>query len=142
MNALIKFQITDNGFNTDRHLSTGRIYIGKSTLSDRLDKWFMDNKIFMLNFKCKTWNKMIRYVTKIESESIKKALNLNSNATVTYSRKAGCSCGCSPGYIVKNDCFNKKIWINFEYDITEFENMIPKFDQMLKKEIEANGENN
>jgi hypothetical protein len=38
---------------------------------------------------------------------------LPSDAIVTWSQKAGCSCGCSPGFIVKNDT-SKEIFIDIE----------------------------
>ena len=136
-----KFEIKNNRYNdSGRYQISGRVY-SNSNLSDRLDKWFTDN-IFMLDFKCKTWNKLRNIVTKIESKSILEGLDMTSNkdASVKYSRKAGCSCGCSPGYVIKNEYrySNRNLHVNMEYDITEFEKMIPKFDQLLKKEIEAN----
>lgn len=33
---------------------------------------------------------------------------------VHWSQKAGCNCGCSPGFIVKNSNFHQDLWIEVE----------------------------
>jgi hypothetical protein len=41
------------------------------------------------------------------------ALDLPNLGKLRYSRKAGCSCGCSPGFIAES-CVPKAIWVKVE----------------------------
>ena len=62
-----------------------------------LDQWFDDWKIHELSKKSEAWSKAKRIGNKYVYKAIKSLVPCKS---VVYSRNAGCSCGCSPGYIV------------------------------------------
>ena len=62
-----------------------------------IDAWFEKNEIYKLTFKCKTWSKAKRLANKYVYKQLKELVPCKS---ILYSRTAGCSCGCSPGYFV------------------------------------------
>jgi hypothetical protein len=76
--------------------------------ADILDQWFSDQKISELNFRCKAWNSLVASANKISApaiaahliqECVTLGLQKPEGLKLTYSRKAGCRCGCSPGYV-------------------------------------------
>lgn len=84
--------------NPDRLTSKNVVYV-ESPLDRIVDRWFTSNDIMNLMFKCKTWDKVKRIATKAHISALQE---LFPDATsIRYSRKAGCRCGCSPGYLVK-----------------------------------------
>ena len=62
-----------------------------------LDQWFSDWKIYELSKKSEAWSKATRIGNTYIYRAIKKLVPCKS---VIYNRNAGCSCGCSPGYII------------------------------------------
>lgn len=62
-----------------------------------IDTWFDKNDIRSLEFKCKTWAKAKRLAHKYIYKQLKELVPCKS---ILYSRNAGCSCGCSPGFFV------------------------------------------
>jgi hypothetical protein len=123
----------DNGFN---------VY-ADSNLSEVIDEFFNSKKIYSLPFKCRTWTKLKNFVNKVEEVSLKKSLSLEDSAVVKYSHKAGCSCGCSPGFRVRktrtalNEFRNHDVWVKLEYDLAPIKSVLPAFESMLAKEIDA-----
>ena len=127
-----------------------------SQLSELVDKWFSDNSIYGLKFKCKTWNKLTKVVNKIESAAIKELLDDPGTKNVSWSAKCGCSCGCSPGFVAtfmapasmgSNECkwsikeWADTIWVTMEETPEEREQVIEAMkvaDAELEKEIENN----
>jgi len=69
--------------------------------------------IFNLNFKSKVWGRVCRAASKANIVSL---LQLFPNATsIKFSAKAGCKCGCSPGYIMMHDnTWGKNYWVNIQ----------------------------
>ena len=64
----------------------------------------------------KAWKKYNRELVKMMKEVAEKANLTNESGQplkLNYSRKAGCSCGCSPGFIAEND-YNRDIWVTNE----------------------------
>ena len=106
------------------------------------DKFFTENEIYKLNFKCKTWAAVCKVTTKLCVEALKTVLP--KGCIVKYARNAGCSCGCSPGYNVTNighsDLYNTNLHVEVTVDTTEFEAMMPLFKVKLDKEIKLNNE--
>ena len=43
-----------------------------------------------------------------------KALNLPASTSVRWSQKAGCSCGCSPGFIVSDNEGHREVFVTIE----------------------------
>lgn len=81
---------------------------------DITSEWFDENKIGSLKFKCRSWNAVARAGTKISERLmvpvIAKEFGLKPEEfTLRFSRTAGCSCGCSPGYVGKLVAHNPKL---------------------------------
>jgi hypothetical protein len=117
--------------------NSSRAYVDSNATKFIDEEFFAKNKIYMHNFKCKAWAAIGREAHKLniaEMETI-----LGNKAEIVYSHKAGCSCGCSPGYKVSNidnaEYRGKDIWFEIEVDITALKAMLPKFEAKLKKEI-------
>ena len=111
-----------------------------SNATDCIDKFFEEKKIYSLDFKCKTWTKMGTAAHKINVAALKTIFG--ESAEIRYSRKAGCSCGCSPGYIVnkipatQQELRGKDVWIDIKSSrVSEIEAKLPLFAKMLKDEI-------
>lgn len=131
---------TRNNTSKDRGYAAGRniVYV-KSPLDNVADEFFTKHKIYNLNFKCLTWNKACRIVTQQHTVALKQ---LFPDATsVKFSAKAGCSCGCSPGYIVRTENKNPGCdhWVNMEATPGEIERAtthINSLSEMLECEIQ------
>lgn len=100
---------------TERRAKAGRslVYV-ESPFDEIADQFATQYKIWNLPFKCKTWSKICREATKINIQAFKE---LFPDATsIKFSVKAGCRCGCSPGYIVKtNSAVNgTNNWVTIE----------------------------
>lgn len=126
----------------ERYISSGCNCFVESNATKIADKFFYDNNIFQLDFKCKTWGKICRLVDKLNVEALK--IIFPGQCTIKFSHKTGCSCGCSPGYKVRkapsnNFTYNNKdVWVDVCVDTSKLEQMLPKFKQMLEEEISAN----
>jgi hypothetical protein len=76
-----------------------------SPLADLIDKeFFRKHRIWDLEFKCAAWAAVARTATaEIIAEAspvLAARFSIPQEAlTLAFSRKAGCSCGCSPGYV-------------------------------------------
>jgi len=123
-----------------RYISDGFNVFTSSNLSDTIDKFFTENKIYSLPFKCRTWTKLKNFVSKVEEAALKNGFSLESSAVVKYSHKTGCSCGCSPGFRVRKTAnfHNHDVFVKLDYDISSLEAALPAFKKMLKDEISAN----
>ena len=77
------------------------VYIDDTKLHKIADKWFNDNELYSLQVKSKAWNKIVRYLNSVLEPKIAKHFGV-APAECKYSRKVGCSCGCSPGFRIKN----------------------------------------
>lgn len=100
---------------SDRRAKAGRnlVYI-KSPFDDIADEFASAHGVWNLPFKSKTWSKICREATKINIQAFK---HLFPDAvSIKFSAKAGCRCGCSPGYIVKTDSYLKGTnnWVTIE----------------------------
>jgi hypothetical protein len=97
-----------------------------------------------LDFKCKAWSKLKNAANKLNIAAIRSIVGFNCD--ITFSTYAGCStCPCSPGFRVRkcvggNHRVNCDVWMNIEVDASELVAMLPKYTEMLKKEIELNSE--
>ena len=71
--------------------------------------------IYSLPYKSKTWSALCREVSKITSKLLRDQIFVGATS-VTFSAKAGCTCGCSPGYIVKKDDYalGQNHWVDIE----------------------------
>lgn len=137
--------VTDKRFRVKkRYISAGCNCYVESNATKIADKFFYDNEIFRLDFKCKTWDKIKRIVDKLNIEALK--IIFPEQCTIRFSHKTGCSCGCSPGYRVRNVASNNfaynnsDVWVTVDVNTSKLESMLPKFKQMLEEEISANTE--
>lgn len=100
---------------SDRRARPGRniVYV-KSPFDDIADKFAFAHGIWNLPFKSKTWSSICRETNKINARALKE---LFPEATsIKFSAKAGCTCGCSPGFIVKTESYLKGTnnWVTIE----------------------------
>jgi len=121
-----------------------RVYLNYGEVHEMLDEWFYDNNIAALAVKSKAWNKIKRAINKLATSRISSTLNVNCS-DIRFSQKCGCSCGCSPGYIVKNvkdvyRCTN--IWCTLKLDDVEIKDLqsllqSKEITDLLLRDIEA-----
>jgi len=119
MNALITKSRTRNN-NVGRSI----VYV-ESPLNDIADKFASEHGIYHLQFKSKTWTKICREVSKATALTLEKLFP--HAESIKFSAKAGCKCGCSPGYVVKHNEINTDHWVN----ITATEDEKETFSQMM-----------
>ena len=118
----------------------GRFYV-ESNLGDLPDAWFARHDLWSVKFPSKTWKRILRRVNRTINRTI-----LDNEPTVTkcsYSRKAGCRCGCSPGYIVKHGYFGKSVHVKITYPdstLDEFREFLVKMNVAFEKEVIAHAE--
>ena len=107
-----------------------------------ISDWFDKNKIGRLEFKCNAWSKAKRLAHKYIYKQLKELVPCKS---ILYSRNAGCSCGCSPGFFVNEPELEEhkgvSIWVNdMVINDEERHKILRKLEQLtkeLKEEIEA-----
>ena len=59
----------------------------------------------MENFLEGRYNRPVDFYRKEVLPTIKKLFNIDRNTEISWSQKAGCSCPCSPGFIIKDHKF-------------------------------------
>jgi hypothetical protein len=126
----------------ERFIADGFNVYRESNLTKAIDKFFSDNEIYALGFKCKTWSRLGNKVTRIEAEAIRSLLKLPDTVEIKWSAKAGCSCGCSPGFKVRkaknSKLENCDVFITLKFDdLSEIRKDITKAKEDLKKEIKS-----
>jgi hypothetical protein len=98
-----------------RRRSPGRniVYVS-SPFDDIADEFATKNGIWNLPFKCKTWTGVCREATKINANALKELFP--EAVSIKFSQKAGCTCGCSSGYIVKTNStqLDTNNWVTIE----------------------------
>ena len=97
-----------------------------SPLNDVADKFATQHGIYEAPFKSKTWSKVSRLANKHHITSLKELFPESDE--IRFSAKAGCRCGCSPGFIMKHkhpNQFGRVFWVNLEVseaELTAFKN--------------------
>jgi len=98
--------------------------------------------VWQLPFKSRTWSSINNEVSKITAEVLKELFA--GAASIKFSQKAGCSCGCSPGYIVKYNTFREGLnhWVNIEASEDELKELRASLFSLrrisnLRKETES-----
>ena len=98
-----------------RRAKPGRslVYVN-SPFDDIVDEFGSRNKIWNLDFKSKTWSAVCREATKYNIKALKTIFP--EAVSIKFSAKAGCSCGCSPGYIVQTNStsLGTNNWVTIE----------------------------
>lgn len=120
----------------DKYIAGARVYVS-SEITDVVDNFFFENEICSLKFKCRTWNALKKKATGMNIEALKTIFG--EKASIKYSSKAGCSCGCSPGYVVKGDIprqyYNSDVWVKNHTSADEIKKLLPEFQKRLDKEL-------
>lgn len=86
----------------DRSVRPGKckVYVGSDNKFDKLlNDWMNKNSIYSLTFKSRAWTWLSNQRHHLFSKLIAKALGCDPK-DVKFSHKAGCPCGCSPGFNV------------------------------------------
>ena len=128
----------------DRYCPGKSVAYVECNLTKLIDKEFFDkHKIYSLNFKCKTWQQLGRLVNK---KVISKIQNLFGTDEIKYSAKAGCNCGCSPGYKITHAAQyvnGQTFWLDVNHSDEELEEMrstLALYHAKLQLEIANNTE--
>jgi len=126
----------------EKRITGAKLYIDSNEhgADSIIDEWFNKNEIWKLDFKCKTWSSVKRLGTKAVVAALREKFPTEK---ISYSVNAGCSCGCSPGYNMKQltdiDMNNSENWITLEATEDEGDELREllktKFLPKLKKEI-------
>lgn len=135
--------------NNKRRVYPDRIIYGgcnvyvNSPANDIIDKWFMSKGIYNFDYKCRTWSKLKKVVNKLNIDAMRTVFG--DKCDIVYSVNAGCSCGCSPGFKVRNlsheqmnEYCNRDVWMKLDVDTSKLERDMASFDLMLEKEEAAN----
>ena len=111
--TITKQQQGDSKFRfSARHGNKTIVYVDDE-LTRMVDKEFFDKyEIYALPFKCKTWKQICKSVNKLVIDALQSLFG--SNYKINYSRKAGCNCGCSPGYIVQRHGTYEQPWLEYQ----------------------------
>jgi hypothetical protein len=109
-NYTAELKITPNTDYTRRKRGA-RAFID-STLVDCSTEVYNENELYGIRWKSKAWSKLSSYATRLTAKALREKLELSNNVSVTFSVYAGCSCPCSPGYVIraKNDAGRKELW--------------------------------
>ena len=123
------------------------VYVEKTAIDELLGKWFMEHNIYSFKWKCNTWTWLSKKRNTVISERINKLLKVDQNCKVVWSAYAGCSCSCSPGFLIKRGGRNERrilidnqayssIWVDINTDdvINSFKNYITVAEKKLAKE--------
>lgn len=127
----------------------------KNPVDQLIAKWFSDNNIYRLEFKSKAWSYISKKRNALFAERINKLLKLAPDQRVTFSYTAGCSCGCSPGFLIKQNGRNiprisingqlfDSIWVDIDSAdlVSNIQEYIIKANKKLSTELIANGLSN
>ena len=98
-----------------RRAKPGRsiVYV-ESPLDNVADDFAKEYGVWQLAFKSRTWSSVCNEVTAITAEVLKELFA--GAVSIKFSQKAGCTCGCSPGYIVKYNSHKEGLnhWVTIE----------------------------
>jgi hypothetical protein len=132
----MKAVITSSQPNFKLH-SSAKVFV-QSNADKLVDTWFSDQKVYALEFKSKTWSKMKALAAKANVAALRQIFD----GKLSYSHKCGCSCGCSPGYNLRNisndkiaDLARKEFWVDVETETDAIEKYIPFAHLELQLEI-------
>ena len=138
-------KITSTSYSVDKR----KVFVGvNNTYIDKIINEWYDNNIYSLKFKCKTWSWLISHRNKVIAAHIHDLLNLDETKKVKFSYYAGCRCGCSPGFLIKegnrnvrdvkvnNEIYNN-VWVEIptEQYTDKFKELIKRADNKLEAEL-------
>jgi hypothetical protein len=88
--------------NTDytRRKRGARAFIN-STLVDCSTEVYHESELYNVEWKSKAWSKLSSWATRLTAKALREKLELSNNVSISFSVYAGCSCPCSPGYVIR-----------------------------------------
>lgn len=121
-----------------------RVYVNDTALHKVADHWFSRNNLYQMNIKSKAWNKIVRHLNTIIESKLAQHYKIPKEH-VKYSRTCGCSCGCSPGYKLKQvpeELQYKDAWTNIQvqdYLVQSLKDLIAssKFQRIWDQDVQA-----
>lgn len=90
------------------------VYV-ESPFTKVADDFAMEHWIYSATFKSKVWTKVCKLTNNVNVAALKELFP--ETTTIRFSHKAGCNCGCSPGFVMKYEHpnqFGKTYWVNVE----------------------------
>ena len=99
-------QDPDNGRGFDVTVQPkSNTFVGGHPVKPRL---YINNDVTVLS-RTENRRKQINWAREYYGHTLKKILN--KDVEIKFSGKAGCSCGCSPGFIIQDASFPFDIWM-------------------------------
>lgn len=108
------------------------VYVENSAIMDIANQWFDCNEVYSMPLS-NTWNQVRRILNKLHTQAIGELLPYAHS--IRFSQKAGCFCGCSPGYIVKYSVpiTGKEYWVDIKTTKEEQDSFTAKLDKLVSK---------
>lgn len=118
------------------HSKASVIYV-KSPLDDVAHEFAMLTGVYGLQFKSKTWSKLSRIISKLTAPAL--AAVVEQVESIKFSSRAGCSCGCSPGYVVKHagGVIPQEVWVDLETSQADIDQLTDVINNQLSHELGA-----
>lgn len=133
---MIKVTKTLRRRHPERFIDGARAFVSSNT-SKAIDPFFEKHKIYGLNFKCATWSSLRNRAAKLDIAELQTVFG--PKAQIRWSRTAGCSCGCSPGYVITGDIpseyRNMNVFADIKTDVSTLKSEMPKYETRLAKEL-------
>lgn len=97
-----------------KHGTRSVVYVN-TELNNIVDEFAEKHGIFRLQFKSKTWGKLTRMVNRAVVEELRRVFK-DTTSKFHFSARAGCACGCSPGYIMTHEVAPQaNHWVDVEF---------------------------
>jgi hypothetical protein len=144
----MKVTLTKTSPISSRRNRPGRsiVYV-QSPLDKIADDFAIEYGVFRLPFKSRTWSSICNEISKITALALKDLFA--GSISIKFSYKAGCRCGCSPGYIVKYDSSRDGLnhWVDVDLSSEEMKQFRAQVFSLtrisnLRKEKEKYNEEN
>lgn len=95
-----KATVTQTRFDNSVRPGKCKVYVdGDNAIDKLLNDWYSANNIHTLTFKSRAWSWLSNQRHRLFGKLLAQALDVEAK-DVKFSHKAGCSCGCSPGFNV------------------------------------------
>jgi hypothetical protein len=126
----------------NRNLGNRAVVYVDDKLTDAIDREIFDLMVRDLPYESSAWKRVTKTVNKVIASALKN--HLGGDYKVSYSRKAGCNCGCSPGYIVKRhtnydqpQLMHSSLWIDVDFNQEEVDAFRDKHFDKFRAELTA-----
>ncbi len=65
------------------------------------------------------WSHPTALYRKFVLPKVRKEMNLDSGVSIRWSQKAGCSCGCSPGFVIDDNRGCRDVFVSVEFALKQ-----------------------